>query len=254
MAKQQKLWCEHGKGHWWKRPSQRGKPPKFCPKHKPETVEPTEKKVEYKTLWCEEGEHKWKWKKRGGFEPKNCPDHRPTQKEQQYVELWCQNGKHNWTRERTRGRAPANCPLHRRSGNEASGGLGALKRKKLPEKSAPEPILRGLGKLRAQKRTGLRGLRLKQEQRRIEEAQKYVNIAADRYEAALVREAELFKRLDKLENMKLKTPKTVQKIEELHKEWEAVWRLLNNEYNRTQSAITTHKRLKRNTTASQNGH
>jgi hypothetical protein len=31
----QTLRCQHGDGHDWTRPSQRGKPPHFCPEHKP---------------------------------------------------------------------------------------------------------------------------------------------------------------------------------------------------------------------------
>jgi hypothetical protein len=31
----QTLRCHHGDGHDWTRPAQRGKPPRFCPEHKP---------------------------------------------------------------------------------------------------------------------------------------------------------------------------------------------------------------------------
>lgn len=37
-AKMMTLWCKHGEGHAWERASQRGKPPHFCPEHKPATV------------------------------------------------------------------------------------------------------------------------------------------------------------------------------------------------------------------------
>jgi hypothetical protein len=34
----QTLRCDHGEGHDWTRPSQRGKPPKYCPEHKATTA------------------------------------------------------------------------------------------------------------------------------------------------------------------------------------------------------------------------
>lgn len=33
-TKMQTLRCQYGEGHAWERPSQRGKPPKFCPEHR----------------------------------------------------------------------------------------------------------------------------------------------------------------------------------------------------------------------------
>src|SRR4051794_3298571 len=36
--KMQTLRCQHGDGHDWTRPAQRGKPPRFCPAHKGTTA------------------------------------------------------------------------------------------------------------------------------------------------------------------------------------------------------------------------
>jgi len=235
-----KLWCENGKHHW-RRPSQRGRKPANCPKHQPQPEVSEKTKPKTKMLWCENGEHKWKWERRGGFEPKNCPEHKPIKNNEEYEELHCQNGNHTWTRQRARGKKPVNCPLH---GNtvKATGGLGAIKAKKTP-KNGKEPILRGLGKIKAKKRTGLRGLREAALKRQRVEAITYVNESVQRYEAAAEEEREIFEKLDKLENKTKKSAKTQQKIEELREEWERAWRKLNNNYNTSHNVIAAKRSI-----------
>lgn len=74
MAKQQNLICREG-DHKWSRPSQRGKPPFYCPKHAPEPVE--KKAPEDKTLTCSECNKEWVRPAKRGRVPSRCPDCTP---------------------------------------------------------------------------------------------------------------------------------------------------------------------------------
>jgi hypothetical protein len=239
-TKMVKLWCENGK-HNWKRPSQRGKRPHNCPKHQPEPVV-SEPKSKTKKLWCENGKHHWKWERRGGFEPKNCPEHKPVKDTSgEFEDLHCVNGNHTWTRKRTRGKKPVNCPLHNNS-VKGEGGLGAIKARRTP-KNGQEPILHGLGKIKARKRTGLRNLQSAYFERRKNEAQEKVDGAVKRYEDAFDEERAVFEELDRLENMKMKNKKVQKRIQALHEEWERKSRKLNNMYSGAHYTIAANRSI-----------
>jgi len=243
MAKKVKLFCEAGQ-HTWMRESQRGKRPKNCPKHKPELVIDNKPKSKTKRLYCEHGDHHWLWPRRGGFEPKNCPEHKPVKSasETEYVDLYCENGKHTWSRQRQRGKRPVNCPLHSNS-TKTTGGLGALKRRSQPKVNGKEPILKGLGKIKAKRRKGLRNLQSRYAARRKEQAQEAIDTAVQRYEEAMEEERELFLKLDRLENMKLKNPKTLAKIDALRDEHQRKIRKLNNMYSGAHHTIASHRKI-----------
>ena len=97
------LVCEHD-GHIWQRESQRGRPPKFCPEHKPEDVIKTVKVQSNAT------EHK----------PKSILDLVPGLEEvlaqDNMQTLHCQAGDHDWQRQSQRGKRPRNCPSHAQIG------------------------------------------------------------------------------------------------------------------------------------------
>lgn len=96
------LKCEFD-GHTYERPSQRGRPPKFCDLHKPKvdvvkiTSSPAQNPAEkstsvfdlvpgleelvqqdkMRTLWCEHGDgHEYQQESRRGRLPRFCPEHR----------------------------------------------------------------------------------------------------------------------------------------------------------------------------------
>lgn len=95
MPDMQLLTCEAG--HEWTRPSQRGRPPRFCPDHVPPP---------------EEAPAKAAFLAGNGDNTNTAPaivEHsgpRPT------VELWCEAGQHKWNRLSQRGRKPISCPDH----------------------------------------------------------------------------------------------------------------------------------------------
>lgn len=81
MDKMVTLICEHD-GHEWKRKSQRGRKPRFCPEHKPAVVPRKTSdipKVDLnadgtETLTCSEG-HEWTRVPKRGRKPTICPEH-----------------------------------------------------------------------------------------------------------------------------------------------------------------------------------
>jgi hypothetical protein len=116
-AKWEHLQCEFpDKPHNWKRElGQRGRKPRFCPKHRPEP------KLSSATtdLYCEIGKHNWIRPPTRGRVPASCPDHRETKviqaaprNENGKVTLHCANGGHDWERSPQRGRKPTSCPMH----------------------------------------------------------------------------------------------------------------------------------------------
>lgn len=70
MSKTQTLQCKAG--HEWSRPSQKGKRPFWCPKHRPATT--TVAKTQ--TLTCRAG-HDWTRPSAKGKPPVWCPKHKP---------------------------------------------------------------------------------------------------------------------------------------------------------------------------------
>lgn len=91
MAKTVTLTCAYD-GHRWRRPVKRGRKPRYCPKHTPDTTKPEPVPV--------------------APEPEPEPEPKPaSRKRSKYVTLWCESG-HEWQRECKRGRAPRMCPEH----------------------------------------------------------------------------------------------------------------------------------------------
>lgn len=120
IAKWEHLTCEfEAKPHKWKREiGQRGRKPRFCPRHKPTPVS-VSGNGEPKTLHCELGNHDWIREPTRGRVPTSCPEHRVAttivaapRNENGKVTLHCEIGKHDWERDPQRGRKPTNCPLH----------------------------------------------------------------------------------------------------------------------------------------------
>lgn len=123
-ARWEHLTCNYEpKPHKWKRElGQRGRKPRFCPKHKPAiqsnshvTLEPNGMRI----LHCELGDHDWEREPTRGRVPTSCPEHRvapviqaAARNENGKVTLFCEIGKHKWERDPKRGKRPANCPLH----------------------------------------------------------------------------------------------------------------------------------------------
>jgi|KBSSwiStaDraftv2_1062776.scaffolds.fasta_scaffold07467_19 hypothetical protein len=116
-AKWEHLKCEFpDKPHNWKRElGQRGRKPRFCPKHRPEP------KLSSATtdLYCEIGKHNWIRPPTRGRVPTSCPDHRTQvvitsapRNENGMVTLHCEVGNHDWERAPQRGKRPTNCPKH----------------------------------------------------------------------------------------------------------------------------------------------
>jgi hypothetical protein len=223
MPKTVKLWCEEGE-HWWRRPSQRGRPPLNCPKHAPVKEKTEPQTVE---LWCEAGGHTWDWVKRG-FEPINCPQHRTVkQKESQQVELYCEAGDHKWMWTVSRGRRPRRCPEHRTEALPKSSTAAQNGQKKIS----------GLGAIRQRRRNAaFIQMRQRYETRQRDHAKEIVTAAEQRYLEAIEEERAVFKELDRLEMMKLKTPKRLERIRVLREEWERKSRKLNNMYMQLHSA------------------
>src|ERR1700747_1736095 len=78
----QTLICQHN-GHRWERPAQRGRKPRFCPKHLQATVvapaaKPSDDNDNAETLICQHGNHKWQRVRTRGRKPPLCPEHRVT--------------------------------------------------------------------------------------------------------------------------------------------------------------------------------
>lgn len=227
VAKTIKLFCENGQ-HWWKRESQRGRPPLNCPKHRPAPV----KKSAPQTveLYCEEGNHTWDWVKRG-FEPINCPQHREKKvTAPRTEELYCEAGKHKWIWTVSRGRKPRRCPEHR--GNQLT---------TAPDNGHKKIGLGGLKQRR--KRVAMQKMRTRYNDRRRDGALVVVNEAAKRYETALAEEKKLFTELDKLQRKPLKSPKQIARIDELKEQWDRQWRRVNNYASSLHTASITHRKI-----------
>jgi hypothetical protein len=120
-AKWEHLKCEFSdKPHNWKRElGQRGRKPRFCPKHKPTPVTVPGAKAVAKELHCEIGNHNWVREPTRGRIPTSCPEHRVAvtitaapRNENGKVTLHCENGNHEWERAPQRGRKPTSCPEH----------------------------------------------------------------------------------------------------------------------------------------------
>jgi hypothetical protein len=236
-----KLWCEEGEHHWY-RESQRGRLPTNCPEHRPVPAS-NNGGSKTKKIKCKAG-HTWRWPVRGGFPPKWCPEHHPNNqpKEIQFVDLHCELGNHTWSRPKTRGKPPKNCPLHHPSAKVATG-LGAIKSRAVKSAQPAKPI-QGLGKLRQRKRVGFKKLHDRHIQRLRDQAQANIDAAEKNYEQAFEEERAVFMQLDRLETMKLKTPKRLAKIDELREEWERKSRRVNNMYMTLQTNIAGTKRLR----------
>ena len=116
-AKWEHLVCENGNHKWKRELGQRGRKPRFCPKHKTAVVSKPNA-GQPKTLHCEIGNHDWVREPTRGRVPSNCPQHKPVHVVQanaagnKVETLLCQIGNHNWERESKRGRKPPNCPEH----------------------------------------------------------------------------------------------------------------------------------------------
>ncbi len=61
-------------GHTWTRDAQRGKPPRYCPEHKP--AKPASSGNGTQTLKCAAG-HDWERPSQRGKPPRYCPEHKP---------------------------------------------------------------------------------------------------------------------------------------------------------------------------------
>lgn len=117
-AKWEHLTCEAGNHKWKREIGQRGRKPRFCPKHRP-TVSV---KTEAKELYCELGKHKWVREPKRGRVPTSCPEHaKPLvivsspRNANGMVTLTCEAGNHEWERAPQRGKRPTNCPQHSRA-------------------------------------------------------------------------------------------------------------------------------------------
>ncbi len=116
-AKWEHLKCEFSeKPHNWKRElGQRGRKPRFCPKHRaPEKISSAKT-----DLYCVIGKHNWIREPKRGRTPSSCPDHavitsikQAPRNSEGLNTLHCEAGNHEWTRPPARGRKPSSCPVH----------------------------------------------------------------------------------------------------------------------------------------------
>jgi hypothetical protein len=76
-----------------------------------------------KTLWCVDGNHRWRYRASAGRVPRSCPKHTTSKRNPPRVEeparpkktilLWCEPGEHAWRKERRQGRYPVACKRHK---------------------------------------------------------------------------------------------------------------------------------------------